>query len=146
RIVEAQMLLSTSTRNMKRRSLIILFVLAACGGDDSSSAATQLDGTYRPADAGEIKSITFSRGADYLLMPGGCASSSCASIGTYRIDGDSLVLDDAKTGEERRLALEVMKTSAPQPLVKTVMPRDLVQPGQTLEQPGQQTTTGNGQQ
>src|SRR5262249_33851359 len=95
---------------------------------------------------GEIRSITFSRGVDYLLVPNGCASSSCASIGTYRIDGDSLVLDDAKTGEERRLALEVMKTSEPQPLVKSVRPRDLVQPGQQLEQPGQQTTTGNGQQ
>jgi len=152
---------------MNRRIISALFALtfslapavAGCGGDDSADAHAQtptLSGVYRPLQEGAIGSITFSGSQDYLLMPSGCKSGACAEIGTYSLDVASnvLVLDDATTHEKRSIALEILETTGGgsggagqgTSLVKSVAPLDLVDPGAMLAQPGQQTTTGGGQQ
>ncbi|HEY8072500.1 MAG TPA: hypothetical protein VIF62_00275, partial [Labilithrix sp.] len=124
------------------------FALPACGsGDDPPKKTNQLDGTYRPSDPGAIGSISFKGGKDYLYMPNGCASQSCSESGTYSIQGDNLVLEDAKTGESRAIALQVLETTpASGALVQSIHPKDdLTDPGTMLTQPGQQTVN-NGQQ
>ena len=148
---------------MNRQFISALFALtfslspaiAGCGGDDAETKAATptLGGVYRPLDQGPIGSITFTGSQDYLLMPSGCGGGACAEIGTNKLDTESnvLVLENATTHQKRSIALEILETtgggSASQgSLVKSVAPLDLVDPGQMLARPGQQTTTGNGQQ
>ena len=131
-------------------ALSISSTLAACGSDQGADAqpTLELSGVYRPVDHGSIGSITFSDRKNYLLMPSGCGGAACADIGTYRIDtsNSTLVLENAATHQTRSIALENVKTTnATASLVKSIAPRDLLEPGQQLTRNGQQTTNG-GQQ
>jgi len=137
---------------MNGRSIFVLLALSispwtlpACGGDDPPKKTNQLEGTYRPSDPGAIASVTFKGGKDYLYMPSGCASQQCADIGTYTIDGDNLVLENAKAGTQRTIQLQVLQTTpASGSLVQSLRPADLTDPGTQLTTPGQQTaTSGN---
>jgi hypothetical protein len=146
---------------MNGRSIFLLLALslsttlAACGGDDPApqkSSTLQVNGTYRPTEAGtngSIGSITFSNNKDYLLVPAGCTSGSCFDIGTYRFDAqtNTITLVNGTDHRERTITLEEMKTSeAAAVLVKTFIgTRDLIEPGEQLVRPGQQTTNGQGQ-
>ena len=127
--------------------------IAACGGDDAEQPQepkVALSGVYRPVDQGPIGSITFSGSQDYLLMPSGCSGSSCAVIGTYRLDSANrvLVLENGVTHQTRSIAMEIVKTTpASASLVQGLTPRDLIDPGQQLNRPGgQQLNNGSGNQ
>jgi len=141
-------------RPMKAQNLPILFALllaAACGGDDDEAAnaktVNQLDGTYKPSDPAhsELASITFSGNVNYLLMPAGCQSGACAEIGKYRIDQETSTLWLGA----RSMPLEVLATTPSNAtLVKQSLRimGDLVDPGTSLAQGGQQLNQGSGQQ
>lgn len=91
-------------------------VLAAAGsGCASDDDVSDLDfvGTYRPTSGGAIDAITFSENKDYLLMPHGCQSQSCAELGRFHFDPSSkkLALTASKTGATRYLPVEVLETS-----------------------------------
>jgi hypothetical protein len=145
---------------MNGRSIFLLLALsvsstlAACGGDDADpqkSSTLQLNGTYRPTPGqdGAIKSLTFTNGTDYYLVPSGCSSGDCVDIGTYRFDAatSTIVLANAETHRERTITLEEVKTSeAAGVLVKSLIgTQDFVDRNQETTNGSQQVTGGQEQ-
>lgn len=105
-------------------SAALVATAVACGGSDSgtgstsSAVATNFDGVYATTTAGDIESISFTHGREYLLMPTGCSQQSCAEIGTYTIDAAKGVLVlTTTTGSRRSLSLKVIATERAQATV-----------------------------
>lgn len=97
--------------------LVVAFVvvLPAVAGGCASEDEVDVDfvGVYRPTTGGAIDAIVFSENKDYMLMPSGCRSQSCAEIGRFHFDSASkqLALTATKTGTTRFLPVEVIETS-----------------------------------
>jgi hypothetical protein len=133
-------------------ALSVSSTLAACGGDEpepQKSSTLQVNGTYRSTQEGAIKSVTFTNGTDYYLVPNGCSSGDCVDIGTYRFDvaTSTIVLINAETRRERTITLEEVKTSeAAAVLVKSIIgTQDFVDRNQETTNGSSQVTGGQQQ-
>ena len=148
-----------SSSPLAARLLVSAFLVAAAasgGGCGSSEESVDVDfvGVYRPTTGGNIDAIMFSENKDYLLMPTGCRSQSCAEIGRFQFDSASklLALTAARTGETRYLPVQVMETSRGAAKtggsLVTTKTQQLLNGGggqQLNSSGGQQLTNGNGE-
>jgi hypothetical protein len=141
-----------STSLLAALAVSLASTLAGCGSSaDNGPAPVKFSGVYRPIDNGAIGSITFSGDHDYLLVPTGCAGQACSDVGTYDVDQDrsKLLLLSAIDGTRRTITVKIIATSGGDlggPLVQSLHPRDLVDPGGSLTGGQQQLTTGSPQE